>query len=197
MSVGSQNGLNPTQADLCYRHLALLKKWNEAFNLTAITEAKMMWMKHVLDSVSIAPYLPKHTGLRFLDVGTGGGFPGVPLAVVRPDIDWILLDSNGKKIRFLTQVKIQLKLKNIFPIQARVEDYEVSEEHKFDGIVSRAFSSLLTFREQASHLLAKNGKFYAMKGAGEEAIPEGSPLEQEIYLEVPGLVEQRKLLIFS
>ena len=196
MSFRVENFLSPAQLALCHRHLALLKKWNESFNLTSITGSQEMWIKHVLDSLAVVPYLPKSSSLRFLDVGTGGGFPGVPLAIARPDLTFVLLDSNSKKVKFLTQVKISLGLKNIFPVHERVEAFTVAEEDKFDGILSRAFSSLGNMVEQSQHLLAKDGKFYALKGLEEEPIPTGRVLERELNLDIPGLNATRRLLIF-
>jgi 16S rRNA (guanine527-N7)-methyltransferase len=197
MEFRIQDYLTQPQIEACHRHLALLKKWNEVVNLTAITESKDMWVKHVLDSLVVVPFLPpKGSPLRFLDVGTGGGFPGVPLAIARPDIDFVLIDSNSKKIKFLTQTKITLGLKNIFPLHARVEDLRLSGEEQFDGIISRAFASLSDMVEKTLPLLPPTGKFYAMKGPEEEAIPVGRTLIQEVPLEVPGLEGIRRLLIF-
>ena len=190
------------QETLCRQHLELLKKWNQAFNLTSITDFDEMWVKHVLDSLAVLPHLPDPTNypeLKFLDVGTGGGFPGIPLAIYRPSWTFFLLDSNAKKIKFLTQVKIALGLKNVFPVHARVENFqtEITPVSGFDGILSRAFSSLKTMTEQTSHLLAAHGKFYALKGPEVEEIPEGYALEADIKLEVPGLLADRRLLILT
>ncbi len=200
-------GLSAEDLLKAHRHLLLLKKWNQAFNLTAITDLEEMWVKHVLDSLAVLPHLPDpetSPDLKFLDVGTGGGFPGVPLAIARPNWHFFLLDSNAKKIKFLTQVKIDLGLKNIFPIHARVESLDVSKldfksnlksNLKFDGILSRAFASLQDMTDQSGHLLAENGRFYALKGPEEESIPAGRFLEKEILLEIPGLEAKRRLLI--
>jgi 16S rRNA (guanine527-N7)-methyltransferase len=197
MEFHIQDYLTQPQIEVCHRHLALLKKWNEVVNLTAITESKEMWVKHVLDSLVVVPFLPpKGSPLRFLDVGTGGGFPGVPLAIARPDINFVLLDSNSKKIKFLTQTKITLGLTNIFPLHARVEEFRVPEEERFDGIVSRAFASLADMVEKTSPLLLPTGKFYAMKGPEEEPIPAGRTLIHDVPLTVPGLDAIRRLLIF-
>jgi 16S rRNA (guanine527-N7)-methyltransferase len=190
------------QETLCRQHLELLKKWNQAFNLTSITDFDEMWVKHVLDSLAVLPHLPDPANcpeLKFLDVGTGGGFPGVPLAIYRPSWTFFLLDSNAKKIKFLTQVKIALGLKNVFPVHARVENFqtEINPALNFDGILSRAFSSLKTMTEQTSHLLAAHGKFYALKGPEVEEIPEGYALEADIKLDVPGLLADRRLLILT
>jgi 16S rRNA (guanine527-N7)-methyltransferase len=200
-------GLSPERLLKAYRHLELLKKWNQAFNLTAITDFDEMWIKHVLDSLAILPHLPdteKFPALKFLDVGTGGGFPGVPLAIARPGWQFFLLDSNAKKIKFLTQIKIALGLNNIFPIHARVEcfdlnklDFKTETDFKFDGILSRAFASLKNMTDQTQHLLAQNGKFYALKGPEEEATPEGKILEADIRLEIPGLQATRRLVVLK
>jgi len=185
--------LTEAQKQACEAHLNLLKKWNQIFNLTAITDWEDMWVKHVLDSLSILPYLPKLSGLSWIDVGTGGGFPGVPLAILRPDWSFTLLDSNAKKIRFLNQVKIELGLANIFPLHARVEKYVPSK--KFDGVLSRAFASLDQMMRDSEHLLAPGGKFYALKARESEPVSSGFQIESEIPLHIPGLIGSRKLVI--
>lgn len=121
-------------------YLALLIKWNKAYNLTAVRDPDEMVSRHLLDSLSIVPYA--EAGDNWLDVGSGGGMPGVPLAILFPEKRLTLLDSNGKKTRFLTQVKLELKLANLEVVHSRVEAFR--PESPFDGIVSRAFSSLET-----------------------------------------------------
>jgi 16S rRNA (guanine527-N7)-methyltransferase len=140
-------------------YLALLQRWNEVFNLTAIRDPdEMVWL-HILDSLSINTFLQ---GKRIIDVGTGGGLPGIPLAIINPDKQFTLLDSNGKKTRFLTQAKMELGLKNIEVVQSRCELYNPTE--KFDLIVSRAFSSIRLMLETTQHLAQNSGQFVAMKG---------------------------------
>ncbi|MFT7128842.1 MAG: 16S rRNA (guanine527-N7)-methyltransferase [Gammaproteobacteria bacterium] len=145
--------------DLLLDYLQLLIKWNKAYNLTAIRNPEEMISKHILDSLSIAPYL---NGKYFLDVGTGAGLPGVILAILYPHRQFDLLDSNGKKTRFLFQVKTELKLDNISIFQCRVENHSVGAV--YDGILSRAFSTLHDMVKGSGHLLKDSGNFYAMKG---------------------------------
>lgn len=140
-------------------YLQLLHKWNQTYNLTSIDTPEEMVTHHLLDSLSIAPFIQ---GELILDVGTGAGLPGIPLAIAQPNFKFYLLDSNGKKIRFLTHVLHQLRLDNIELIQARVEEYQTY--HCFNSIIARAFSSLADFVGQSKHLLCENGVWLAMKG---------------------------------
>lgn len=140
-------------------YLFLLNKWNGAYNLTAVREMDAMVSKHILDSLAILPWV---TGARIIDVGTGAGLPGIPLAIARPETQFVLLDSNGKKTRFLNEVKRQLDLKNLEIVQFRVENYHPSQG--FDTVISRAFSSLEQMILWTQHLIAKNGNWLAMKG---------------------------------
>lgn len=142
-----------------FRYLQLLYKWNQAYNLTAIRDPEEMVSRHLLDSLAILPWV---NGTRLIDVGTGGGLPGIPLAIALPDCHIVLLDSNGKKIRFLNEVKRALKLDNVEIIQSRVENYRPLEG--FDTITSRAFSDLSQMIDWTTHLIATNGIWLAMKG---------------------------------
>jgi 16S rRNA (guanine527-N7)-methyltransferase len=139
--------------------LNLLCRWNKAYNLTAIRDVSAMIPLHLLDSIAIIPCLK---GQRILDVGTGPGFPGIPLAICLPDLAFSLLETNGKRVRFLETVVHELGLKNVKIIKSRVEAYQDSQG--FDTICSRAFSHLNTFIELSRHLLAKDGQWAAMKG---------------------------------
>lgn len=141
------------------RYLDLMLQWNRVFNLTNITDPKNMILLHILDSLSIDPFLQ---GERILDVGTGAGLPGIPLAIIHPEKHFVLLDSNNKKTRFLTQALLELQLSNVTVEHARVEKYHPTT--LFHCILSRAFSSLRMMIEQSEHLLAENGVFLAMKG---------------------------------
>lgn len=140
-------------------YLFLLNKWNLAYNLTAIRDLESMVGKHLLDSLAILPWLK---GNQIIDVGTGAGLPGIPLALARPDFNFVLLDSNGKKTRFLHEVKRQLNLKNVEIVQFRVENYHPTQG--FDTVVSRAFSSLEQMIQWTQHLIADEGIWLAMKG---------------------------------
>jgi 16S rRNA (guanine527-N7)-methyltransferase len=174
-------------------YLALLSRWNQTYNLTAVRDEAQMVTRHLLDSLTIAPYL---TGRRFLDVGTGAGLPGVPMALVFPEREFHLLDSNGKKTRFLFQVKTALGLDNMVIHHARVEAFRVAEP--FDMVLSRAFASLSDMVHGCRHLLAPGGRLLAMKGA--HPTQELQVVSQEgakilVHpLVVPGLGEQRHLV---
>jgi 16S rRNA (guanine527-N7)-methyltransferase len=174
--------------------LHLLVKWNRAYNLTAVRQPEQMVTRHLLDSLVIGPYLQ---GPRVLDVGTGAGLPGIPLALAYPDCQFTLLDSNGKKIRFVTQVVAELGLVNVDVVQSRVEAYQPAG--RFDTITARAYSSIEELVEQTAHLLAEGGQYLVMKGAYPvaeiEAMPSGYNLEAIHQLEVPKLDAERHLLI--
>jgi 16S rRNA (guanine527-N7)-methyltransferase len=186
--------LDASQELLLVQYLELMVKWNKAYNLTAVRDAQDIVTRHLLDSLAVAPFVE---GERFLDVGTGAGLPGVPLAILFPERQFHLLDSNGKKTRFLFQVKTALGLDNIVVHQARVESFAADE--LFDGVMSRAFASLLDMVHGASHLLAPSGCFLAMKGAYPEtelaALDESSWESTGHLLSVPGLSEQRHLIM--
>lgn len=153
-----QLGLDALGASLS-DYLFLLNKWNIAYNLTAIRDPEVMVGKHILDSLAILPWL---NGNYIIDVGTGPGLPGIPLALAKPDCNFVLLDSNGKKTRFLNEVKRQLNLKNVEIVQLRVENYHPTQG--FDTVLSRAFSSLEQMIQWTQHLIADEGIWLAMKG---------------------------------
>jgi 16S rRNA (guanine527-N7)-methyltransferase len=188
--------IGDTQAQALVSYLELLIKWNKAYNLTAIRDPKEMLIKHLIDSLSIGPYIK---GNRILDVGTGPGLPGIPMAILYPEKKFLLVDSNGKKTRFLTQSKITLGLDNIEILNGRVED--VSSGEVFDQIMSRAFTALDNMVELCKHLLSDNGQFLAMKGLYPEneisAIHTNFKLKDSIELNVPGCEDQRHLIIIE
>lgn len=140
-------------------YLQLMQRWNKVFNLTAITEMQEMMVLHILDSLLISRYLH---GNHIIDVGTGAGLPGIPLALIQPDKKFYLLDSNNKKINFLTQVKAELSIPNIEIIHSRVEDFHPGI--CFDSILTRAFTTLKEMLTKTTHLIAEEGQFLAMKG---------------------------------
>ncbi len=180
--------------DALMAYLAMLIKWNRAYNLTAVREPKQMVSRHLLDSLAV---LPHFSAKRCIDVGTGGGLPGVVLAITHPESEFVLLDSNGKKTRFLVQVKAELGLENMTVVQSRVRDYE--PERRFDVVISRAFASLSDIVEGCGHLLAEGGVIMSMKARLEEdelaGLPEGYAIGETLALAVPGLEgEQRHLL---
>lgn len=174
-------------------YLALLHKWNKVYNLTAIRDPQQMVSHHLLDSLAVLPHLWPG---RWLDVGCGAGLPGVVLAIARPDWQFALLDSNSKKTSFVQQAAIELGLKNVSVHCERVEDWQTPQ--KFDGIISRAFTELGDFLGITRHLMAKGGRWAAMKGLAERelaGVPEGCKVERIIQLEVPGLQAARSLVI--
>ncbi|EKK8432248.1 16S rRNA (guanine(527)-N(7))-methyltransferase RsmG, partial [Salmonella enterica] len=167
-------------------YVGMLDKWNKAYNLTSVRDPAEMIVRHILDSIVVAPYLQ---GLRFIDVGTGPGLPGIPLAIVLPDAHFTLLDSLGKRVRFLRQVQHELKLENITPVQSRVEAYP--SEPPFDGVISRAFASLSDMVSWCRHLPGDKGRFYALKGQLPEdeiaSLPDNFSVESVEKLRVPQL----------
>ncbi len=158
--------LNLAQLDPApfFNLLDLLTKWNRAKNLTSITQYQEMIVKHLLDSLSIVPYV---SGQTIIDVGTGAGFPGLPLAIALPDKHFYLCDSNGKKTAFIMEAVRILEIRNVTLVNQRIEQYSVANSElngSFDCIISRAFSSLQDMVEKTAHLKAPTGKWLAMKG---------------------------------
>ena len=201
LKQGSQAlGLNLSDEalTLLLKYQDALVLWNKAYNLTAIRDPKEMLVKHLLDSLSILNDLPQG---RLLDVGTGGGMPGMIIALCQPERSCVLLDSNGKKIRFLKQFIADLKLKNVIAVQTRVENEDsIHELGHFDVITSRAFSSLTDFVDAAQPYMHKQSIIAAMKGL----IPtdEVEQIKDQysctvIELRVPRLDEQRHLLLLQ
>lgn len=178
-------------ADKLLAYLGLLIKWNAAYNLTAVRDPEQMVIKHLLDSLSIAPYVQAKT---LIDVGTGAGLPGFVLALIKPDLQVTLLDSNGKKIRFLRQAIADLGVKNAQAVQMRVEDFTQT----FELVTSRAFATLNDMVQGSAQLLNEGGEFLAMKGvmpADEiNALPEHIVVRAVQVLQVPFLHEERHLV---
>jgi len=171
-------------------YLQLMLKWNKAYNLTAIREMDAMIIRHLLDSLSIMPFIDRSP---VLDVGTGAGLPGIPLAICMPDYQFVLLDSNGKKTRFLTQAKIELGIENIEVIHSRIEQYTPSYE--FSVITCRAFAALNTILDRTQHLVTSDTRIMAMKGKDElPELAEGYTQLTQHSLEVPWLDEERQLI---
>lgn len=188
--------LSVQQHEQLLAYLALLIKWNKAYNLTAVRDPNEMVSRHLLDSLSVVPFVTE-AGDNWLDVGSGGGMPGIPLAILFPERQFTLLDSNGKKTRFLTQVKLELKLANLQVIHSRVEEFR--PEQPFSGICSRAFSSLEDFSNWTRHLGDGSTQWLAMKGVHPDdelqALPADFRLTATHVLKVPGCQGQRHLLI--
>jgi 16S rRNA (guanine527-N7)-methyltransferase len=174
-------------------YLLLLQKWNQTFNLTAVRSLEDMVPRHILDSLAILPWI---YGKRLLDVGSGAGLPGIPLALANPNLEVALLDSNGKKIRFLQEVKRTLSLANIEIIHSRVENYH--PVFSFDTVISRAFGKITQMVKWTHHLISKNGIWLAMKGhyPESELASINLPYQVKTY-EVPGLHEKRCCVIIK
>lgn len=182
-------------------YLELLLKWNKAYNLTALKRVEQMVSLHLLDSLSIVPYLADKKNISLIDVGTGAGLPGIVLAIMFPDWQVTLLDSNGKKMRFLFQVKSSLKLNNVELENKRVESYDSKQ---FDLVSSRAFASIGNMVSVCQHLLSQTGCFIAMKGQYpqqelDEALKQhsGLMLEDTHKIELPNEQAQRHLLMLN
>jgi 16S rRNA (guanine527-N7)-methyltransferase len=188
--------LSELQHSQLLAYLALLIKWNKAYNLTAVRNPDEMVSRHLLDSLSLVPYVAE-AGDNWLDVGSGGGMPGIPLAIMFPERQFSLLDSNGKKTRFLTQVKHELMLTNQQVIHSRAEAFKPAR--LFSGICSRAFSSLADFTGWTRHLGDEHSQWLAMKGAQPldelQQLPSDFRLIATHMLKVPGCQGQRHLLI--
>lgn len=185
--------LSDAQVNLLIEYVALLQKWNKVYNLTAIRDPKEMLVKHLLDSLAVVPHI---TSQRIIDVGTGGGVPGIPLAICFPEKTVDLLDSNSKKTRFLIQAKAELGLANSQVIHDRVENYQ--PEILYDGVISRAFASMQDMLHWTGHLLADDGIWWAMKAQQDfedlTNLPGLVVIEETISLEVPGLDAERILI---
>lgn len=173
----------------------LLDKWNKAYNLTSVRNPDEMLVKHIMDSLVVSPYLQ---GNCFIDVGTGPGLPGIPLAIANPDKQFVLLDSLGKRITFIKNALRELGIANVVPVQSRVEEFT---ERQFDGVLSRAFASLDDMLNWCYHLPNENGKFYALKGVYDETevqqIKRPVELLDVITLNVPELVGERHLVLLK
>lgn len=181
-------------------YLAEMRKWNRAYNLTAVTEPTQMVIRHLLDSLAILPTLRERADAqRLLDVGAGAGLPGIPLAILWPELQVTCVDSIGKKALFMRHVQRKLGLTNLNVVEARVEAVEV--EQPWPLITSRAFAALADFIRLTMPLLADGGRWLAMKGRVDPdelaALPDGIRVEHTQRLAVPGLDEERHLLILT
>ncbi|QOV68862.1 16S rRNA (guanine(527)-N(7))-methyltransferase RsmG [Citrobacter sp. BDA59-3] len=188
--------LTDHQKNQLVAYVEMLNKWNKAYNLTSVRDPNEMLIRHILDSIVVAPHLQ---GERFIDVGTGPGLPGIPLSIVLPDAHFTLLDSLGKRVRFLRQVQHELHLLNITPVQSRVEDFPA--EPPFDGVISRAFASLNDMVNWCQHLPGTQGKFYALKGLIPndeiDTLPAQFSVESIVKLDVPHLEGDRHLVVIK
>lgn len=194
----SAAGIQTTQRqhDALLKYLNLLQRWNRVYNLTAVRDPDQMIPLHILDSLAVLPWLH---GPRLLDVGSGAGLPGIPLAVMTPDLDYTLLDASAKKARFMRQTVIELGLNNVEVVNERLENYRPSRP--FDTLLSRAFSSLRAFVEGTAALAAPQAHWLAMKGKLPvdeiRALPAGYVVEDSPQLRVPGVTGERHLIVIS
>lgn len=180
--------------DQLFMYLEMLEEWNRIHNLTGVKDPKEWVSKHILDSLSIMPYLK---GQRILDVGTGAGLPGIPLALAMPKCSFVLLDSNQKKITFVQHVILSLGLNNAEAVCLRVQSYK--PDHLFNYVISRAYASVNDFILSAGHCLAPKGKLLAMKGKKDSILLQnlalGYTVEEILDLDIAGLDEQRCVVI--
>ncbi|MDU0353346.1 16S rRNA (guanine(527)-N(7))-methyltransferase RsmG [Paraglaciecola aquimarina] len=174
-------------------YVSMMDKWNKAYNLTSVRDPEQMIIKHIVDSIVVAPFLD---GSEYIDVGTGPGLPGIPLAIMCPQKNFILLDSLGKRVRFMKQVAYELKIDNIQPVQSRVEEF--NPEVKLDGVLSRAFASLKDMLHWCQHLIDSDGVFLALKGQlpvkEMSDLPEQFAVLDTIRLTVPKLEGERHIV---
>ena len=189
--------LPPEAQQKLLAYVALVQKWNKVYNLTAVLGADKILTHHLLDSLSVSPYVARAKTL--LDVGSGAGLPGIPLALALPDMQVTLLDSNQKKAAFLNQAVIQLQVANITVVCERIEEYQT--KHLFSAVISRAFSDLPAFIEKAGRFVAPEGTLLAMKGVHPAAelarIKGGFKLSGVTPLAVPGLDAERHLVFLK
>ncbi|MDP3842983.1 MAG: 16S rRNA (guanine(527)-N(7))-methyltransferase RsmG [Oxalobacteraceae bacterium] len=192
-----QLDLSQRQIDLLIDYLALLAKWNAVYNLTAVRDPAQMVIQHVLDSLAAVAAFDRVKNV--LDVGAGGGLPGMVLAIARPEMQVAMIDTVHKKTAFLTQVKAELGLANVTVHTTRVEQLQAAQP--FDAITSRAFAELADFINWSGHLLAPGGRFIAMKGINPEQelsrLPAGWVVREVRALTVPGLQAQRHLIFIE
>ncbi len=189
--------LNDQQIDQLVGYVELLDKWNKAYNLTSVRDPQQMLIKHIVDSLVVSPHLQQGEYNKYIDVGTGPGLPGIPLAIANPEKSFTLLDSLGKRIRFITQVKHELGLQNVTPLLSRVEEHH----EKYDGVLSRAFASISDMVNWSHHLIDGSGRFFALKGQLDqeeiEALPEFVKVEKISQLTVPQLEGERHLVVLT
>jgi 16S rRNA (guanine527-N7)-methyltransferase len=192
-------GLDPGQQRRLLAFVELLEKWNRTYNLTAIREPERMVTHHLLDALAVLPHLPQRAGVRVLDVGSGGGIPGMPLAIARPDWHVTMVDANHKKVAFITQAAIELGLRNVDAHATRVE--ALVPQAPYDVVISRAFADIATFAGTSARHLAPQGWLVAMKGVYPDAelaeVPDDLRVIATHALRVPGLDAERHLVVMQ
>lgn len=193
-ALGLQAVVTMEMQQKCLAYMAMMQKWNKVYNLTAVRDPEEMLVLHVLDSLSILPYV--HAG-NLLDVGSGGGLPGLVVAMTRPDVEVTTIDTVQKKAIFMRQVKAELGLLNAQVVHGRVEAY--APPALFTQVVSRAFSDIALFKRLTTHLLAPHGRWLAMKGVvPDEELQQAHVIPKEIIrLQVPNLQAERHLIVFE
>lgn len=187
------NEITASQRDRLVRFVSLIHKWNKAYNLTSVREPEQMMVKHILDSLAVKPFV---TERNVVDVGTGPGLPGIPLAIVLPDVQFTLLDSLGKRVRFMKQALYDMGVENAAPIQSRVEAH--NPQQPYDAVISRAFASLKDMLHWCEHLVDSQGKFLALKGQFPQSeideVSDHFQIDKVNTLSVPGLEGERHLV---
>lgn len=193
-AMGLQSTVTPKMQTQCLAYLALLQKWNKIYNLTAVRDPQEMLILHLLDSLSVLPYIQAG---HLLDVGSGGGLPGLVIAITRPDVQVTTIDTVQKKTIFMRQVKAELGLSNVEVVHARVESYVPPSP--FTQVISRAFSDIALFKQLTAHLMAPHGRWLAMKGLvpTEELETAGVQPKEVIRLQIPNLQAERHLIVFE
>ncbi|MCU7553607.1 16S rRNA (guanine(527)-N(7))-methyltransferase RsmG [Alteromonas sp. ASW11-19] len=190
------SGITDNQRSQLIEYVLLINKWNKAYNLTSVREPKDMVVRHLLDSLAVKPFI---SGSQVIDVGTGPGLPGIPLAIVLPDVQFTLLDSLGKRVRFMTQSLYALGVTNATPLQTRVEKHQ--PDTPYDGVISRAFASLKDMLHWCAHLVDSQGEFLALKGQFPQSeideVSDHFQITKVHNLTVPGLEGERHLVTIT
>jgi 16S rRNA (guanine527-N7)-methyltransferase len=188
-----QIDVTDTAAEKLAGFIGLLEKWNRVYNLTAVRDPQAMVVRHILDSLVVLPFL---TDGSLLDVGTGAGLPGLPIAIARPGLPVTLLDANAKKLRFVRQAVFELGLSNVEVAQSRMQEYQPARS--FDMVISRAVANLSELYRQTARLVSPGGRILFMKGSlHAEEIQELEPGRETLHIErlkIPGLKAERHLL---
>lgn len=185
--------VSKSQRECLVKFILMLNKWNKAYNLSSVRDPEQMLIKHIMDSICVAPYVK---GERIADVGTGPGLPGIPLAIMFPQKHFTLIDSLGKRIRFIKQCCHELGINNVVATQSRVED--IRPELPYDTVLSRAFASLNDMLSWCAHLVEHEGEFLALKGQLHDdelaQVPKQFLITDTTYLNVPGLEGERHVV---